>query len=33
MKLVALKNVGDVDYATPYSPPNYAGGLCLYRCQ
>ena len=30
MKLVALKNVGDVDYATPYSPPNYAGGLCLY---
>lgn len=30
MKLVSLKNAQDVDYATPYRPGNYPGGLCLY---
>lgn len=30
MKLANLKNAADVDYAVPYTPPNYPGGLCLY---
>ena len=30
MKLTSLKNAGDVDYCTPYTPPNYSGGLCLW---
>lgn len=30
MKLTSIKNAADVDYATPYTPPNYPGGLCLY---
>ena len=30
MKLANLKNAADVDYATPYTPPAYPGGVCIY---